>query len=49
VRDEERRRQQTDRGERDAVVLRERVGNRADVGDVPRQESADDEPGDDAS
>jgi hypothetical protein len=38
--DEERRRQEPDRDERDTVRLREGVGDRADVGDVPRQKAA---------
>ena len=35
VRDEERGREQADDGERDAVGVREPVGDGADVGDVP--------------
>ena len=45
--DEQRRRQQADCGQRDAVVLRERICDRADVRDVPRQATADREPCDD--
>jgi len=45
--DEQRRRQQADCGQRDAVVLRERIRDRADVRDVPRQATADREPCDD--
>ena len=47
MRDEERRRQQADRRERDAVVLGQRIGDRADVRHVPREAAADCEPGDD--
>jgi hypothetical protein len=49
MRDEQRRREEPDRGERDVVVVGERIGDRADVRDVPGQAAADREPGDDAS
>jgi hypothetical protein len=48
VRDEERCREEADDRERHAVVLGEGVGDRADVGDVPREQPADGEARDDA-
>ena len=49
VRHEERGRQETDRRERHAVMVGERIGDRADVGDVPGQAAADRESCDDAA
>jgi hypothetical protein len=48
MRDEERRREQTDGRDGDAVVIGQRIGCRADVRDVPREAPADGEPGDDS-
>ena len=48
VRDEQRGRQEPDGRERDAVVLGERVGDGADVRDVPGQAATDGESRDDA-
>jgi hypothetical protein len=47
MRHEQRGREQADRGQRDAIGVGERVGDRADIRDVPREKAADDEPGDD--
>jgi hypothetical protein len=44
MRQEERRREQADDRERAAVGVRERVGDSADVRDVPGQAAADGEP-----
>ena len=43
VRDEERGRQEPDGGERDVVVVCERIGDGADVRDVPGQAATDGE------
>jgi hypothetical protein len=49
MREEERRREQADDGQCGVVGVREGVGDRADVGDVPRDARAEDERGDGAA
>jgi hypothetical protein len=49
VREEERRREQADGGQRRVVRVGERIGDCADVGDVPRDARAEDERGDGAA
>jgi hypothetical protein len=41
MRDEERRREQTDGRDGDAVVVGQRIGRRTDVRDVPGEATAD--------